>query len=201
MNEIEQQWRSTLSDLPDFLSTNLASCHSLSLKLKNYKASTLYLIGRTYRLTSDLKYQLRKINLNDETISPATYLNISLSISKWNPAILDLLKPQLVQQSSGIEGDTGSKAKLKSVKSTNNLQAGQINPDSLINENTDGFVNTNSDYNINLVDDSNMENIVDQEGLKNLLISVNQSDAQAMECLLQAQNLAFTIEEKVLRRI
>ncbi len=83
-----------IAELPDQILANLISCHNFSVKLKQYKAPALYLIGRTFRLVSGLKFQLRRTNLNDEKNETGSCLNIKCSISKWSALINDLIKMQ-----------------------------------------------------------------------------------------------------------
>jgi hypothetical protein len=45
--------------------------------------------------------------------------------------------------------------------------------------------------------DFHSANILDQENLKNLLLSVNKTEALSMECLLQALNIGFSLSDLV----
>lgn len=76
------------AQLPDLIFGNLVSCHSLSLKLKHIRTQTLYLIGRTFRLFAETKYQLRKANLNDKS----EYLLLTSVLSKWSPFIMEMIR-------------------------------------------------------------------------------------------------------------
>lgn len=193
---MDEEWNAIIAQIPDLLSGYLISCHNLSIKLKNFKAFTLYLIGRAYRLTSELKYQLRKINLNDNLNSNASILNLCLPITKWSPNILEIISKN--QQQALNEGETTGKSKKS--KPPGQTADDSMNSTAREEVSNDGQANTSSDNNTSLVEESNMTNIADQESLKNLLISVNNLEAQGMECLLQAQNLAFSLEDKNLSR-
>ncbi|CAF0832143.1 unnamed protein product [Brachionus calyciflorus] len=200
LNEIEQEWQNTLALIPDLLSVYLVSCHNMSLRVKNLKCQVLYMIGRTYRLISELKYELRKINLNDESNYTASILNISSQISKWNPIIIELIKNYQPSGQSTQDSESSSKSKRRS---NTGLPGHTIASPRNVNDLNDSQDETNinilsdrGEYNMNFVDESNLTNIADQDILKNLLVSINQSEAQAIECLLQALNFAFSTEDK-----
>jgi hypothetical protein len=112
MSKVELEWQLISAQLPDIIFGNLISCHSLSFRIKQFRAQTLYLIGRTFRLLAELKLQTKKCNifnvnknhycknikiiinvlqgeLNDKSTN---YLTISASLSKWSPVIIELIR-------------------------------------------------------------------------------------------------------------
>ncbi|RNA35696.1 cilia- and flagella-associated 46, partial [Brachionus plicatilis] len=174
LNDVDQLWNQHLSRIPDQLSVFLISCFYLNIKIKNLKCKTLYQLGRSFRIISELKYQLRKNNLNDESSYNSSVLNMTSTINKWDATILDLIKnyqpPSFVS-----DGDSSSKSK-KPIRSNTALPGAQPVNSAEMNEFsfTENEANINilsdRDYNVNLIEESNLTNIADQELLKNLLI-------------------------------
>lgn len=148
--------------MPDLLPANLICCHNLSSKIKSLRATTSYLIGRTFRLIADLKFQLRKINLKEES----GLFSLTIPLSKWNSTILDIMK-QI--QSTDID----QKSKAKSTKSTatfhppdSTKQADSVGNEA--NDLADILESTNDRGNsINyLLEDSQLANLVDIEKIR-----------------------------------
>ena len=110
MSEGELEWRTLLVQIPDLVSAMLVSCHTYSQKLKHFKAQTFYLIGKCYRLISQIKYQLKKFNLANAR--PNENLSIAIAISNWSPSIVELIR---VHQQTQIESEL-SKSKAKQSK-------------------------------------------------------------------------------------
>ena len=110
LSEGELEWRSLLVQLPDLVSAMLIGCHTSSQKLKHFKAHTFYLIGRCYRLISQIKYQLKKFNLANAR--PNESFTIAVAISNWSPSIVELIR---IQQQNQIESEL-SKSKAKQSK-------------------------------------------------------------------------------------
>ena len=191
LNETETQWRLTVSQLPDLVATHLTCAHNLSYKNKYMRAPTLYLIGRTFRLLTDLKLQERQINISesDESKSFASKLNFTMAISKWSTLINDLIKAQ----SHANEDAKSTKTKKSGADTTlfTHAEIAEVPPSDEPNmEQMDDYVSSSTQHLI-------LEEIIN---LKHLLAHLNQQEAQAAECLLQALNLAFSIEEKPLIR-
>ncbi len=92
LTKTEKEWQSLSTQLPDLIFANLISCHSLSFKIKQFRAQTLHLIGRTFRLIAELKFQLKKIDLNDNQTKTTNYLTITSALSKWSPIIMEIVK-------------------------------------------------------------------------------------------------------------
>ena len=136
------------------------------------------------RLVTDLKLQLRKINLNNDEENNlfSSRLGLSMTITKWSTVISDLIKSQ---QTSQLNDDAKSN---KTKKSAVEANADQIMDDSIHNlEQSDGIPTP-------------LPFLTEIQTIKQLLITLNQHEAQAAECLLQALSLAFSIEEKSLIR-
>jgi hypothetical protein len=85
-----------------------------------------------------------------------------------------------------------SKSKTKTTKSNANITSAQTEASELTEN--DAIL----DHLAPVFENSNLTNLIEIESLKNLLITVNQTEAQGMECLLQALNLSFMIEDKVI---
>lgn len=197
LNDVEQIWNQNLMRFPDELTVYLISCFYLNFRLKNLKCKTLYLMGRSFRIISELKYQLRQNNLNDDSSLNSSILNMTSTLNKWDDVVLDLIKNY---HPSGITTDGDSSSKSKKPIRSNTAMPGAQSFNSAENDDSneiDANVNilSDRDYNINLVDESNLTNIADQELLKNLLVNVNQSEAISIDCLLQSLSLALLIED------
>ncbi len=71
----------------------------------------------------------------------------------------------------------------------------------LIQSDVDTNVNAEySDHLLSTIENSSLHLILEQDNFKNLLVSVNQTEAQAMDALFQALNIAFSLENKALIR-
>jgi hypothetical protein len=103
LTKIELEWRDFMQLLPDLILTNLVSCHSLSHKLKHFRARVYYLFGRNLRLISELKNQLRKPDSLNDKNKPAFLNELDYSITKWSPNILDIYKSIQQQQQADHE--------------------------------------------------------------------------------------------------
>jgi len=191
LTKTELEWQSLRSQLPDLIFSNLISCHTLSFRIKQFRGQTLYLIGRTFRLIAELKFQLKKTDLNEHESKTSNYLTITSGLSKWSPIIMDCIKEkyqQIIEQQ--LEA---SKSKAKTTKSNANITSAQTEA----SEQTEYDAYNNLDHLAPVFENSNLTNLIEIESLKNLLLTVNQTDSQGMECLLQALNLSFMIEDKV----
>lgn len=123
-----------ISKAPDLLLSNLTSIHSLSNKLKHQKCKCYLLLGRTFRLTSELATQLRKttatIPQQDEA-EESRLLEIHGMLSRWSDTLIDVYKSVLMQiLTSDADAATAastiaqSRTKLKSMRSTSNVLTG-----------------------------------------------------------------------------
>jgi len=203
-NEIERQWKRMIFELPDLLSSTLVSCHSLAGKIKHLKAPVFYLFGRCFRLVSDLKFQLRKASLSIDAESEQ--LNMHMTISKWSHVLIDIIKAQQSQSMSDLDPKS---VKAKPSKSTaisvRTVDSTSEKPNSHLNDlqHTESQVFLKDDQSVEALtdrvnNDSQLGNILDQENLKNLLLSVNKSESLSMECLLQALNMGFSLSDLVI---
>lgn len=130
LNELEIEWRSLVSKIPDLLLSQLSSLHTLSSKIKSFKSQCYYIIGRTYRLVSEMTIQLRKTNDQLDSLDPP--IDMILPVSKWNDLLVDIYKTLLFQfqsQNDSEQTTAGGKIKSKSIKSASNmnLTESQIN--------------------------------------------------------------------------
>jgi hypothetical protein len=202
-NDIEKQWKKMIYELPDLLASTLVSCHSLAGKIRNLKAPVFYLFGRCFRLVSDLKFQLRKASLSIDAESDV--LNMHMTICKWSHVIIDIIKAQQSQSMSDLDPKGG---KVKPSKSTavsvRTVDSSSDKQNSHLNDlqHTESQVFLKDDQSVEALtervyNDSHLANILDQENLKNLLLSVNKTESMSMECLLQALNMGFSLSDLV----
>ena len=157
----------------------------MSYKVRQLRAPTLFLVGRTLRLALDLKLQLRKLDLSNSEDSNkfASILNLSMPISKWSTIIVELIKSQ--QQLHSNDDSKSNKTKKSAVESTA--------ADAIVDEDL-------ADMDQSGVDFLPMPLLSETANLKQLLVNLSQHEAQSAEFLLQALSLAFAIEEKRLAR-
>lgn len=164
LTETQQQWQTTMSELPDLILSNLLACHNFSIKIKQYKAQTLFLIGRTFRLVSSLKIQLRRTNLNDENSKIASSLKINLPISKWTAVINDLVK---LQEKITVEPSETKQTKTKPSKSNATDPLSKPTNDQNETLNTDDTDSSQVLANVlKFYIISNLSNLNEQESLK-----------------------------------
>jgi hypothetical protein len=164
LSKSEQEWILLSSQLPDLILGNLTSCHNLSFRIKQFRTQSLFLIGRTYRLVSELKIQLRKTDLNEKTI-----ISVTLPISKWSPLIMEVIKAQQL-----LEAENSNKA--KNAKQVNQNQSQKSNAtitshsymaqSDNAESNAEGiFVDQNSDT-FGSMQNSNLQMILEQDNFK-----------------------------------
>lgn len=115
LSQTEQDWIELSSKLPDLIFGNLTSCHNLSFKIKQFRTQSLFLIGRTYRLISELKIQLRKSDLNDKTM-----ISMALPMSKWSPLIMEIIKAQQLAEAENNNKSKGAKTNANASQSKSN---------------------------------------------------------------------------------
>lgn len=200
-NDIEKQWKKMVYELPDLLSSTLVSCHTLAGKIKHLKAPIFYLFGRCFRLVSDLKLQLRKASIDAES----EQLNMHMTICKWSHVIIDIIKAQQSQSMSDLD-PKGVKVKpskstaisVRTADSSSDKQNSHLND--LQHNESQVFLRDDQSVEAlteRVYNDSHLANILDQENLKNLLLSVNKTESLSMECLLQALNMGFSLSDLV----
>ena len=160
LNKTELQWKRLSAQLPELIFVNLVSCHSLSPKLKHFRAQTLYLIGRTFRLIGELKFQLKKIELNELSSSQCGYLIITSTLSKWTPIVMELLKEKYQQAVDQIES---TRSKVKTTKSTINVTSAHTEAGESNAESNDPY---SLDHLAPVFENSNLTNLIEQEQLK-----------------------------------
>jgi hypothetical protein len=164
LTETQQQWQTTMSELPDLILSNLLACYNFSIKIKQYKAQALFLIGRTFRLVSGLKMQFRRTNLNDENSKIASSLKINLPISKWTNVINDLVK---LQEKIAFETIETKPTKTKPSKSNATDPLSKPTNDQDENLNTDDTDSSQVLANVlKFYIISNLSNLNEQESLK-----------------------------------
>lgn len=202
-NDAELKWRRLLAQLPELVAANLNCCFNFSLKIKHLKAQTLYLTGKSFRLLSQLKYQTRKLNPNGGgNGDDETELNIHKAITAWSSLIGDIIRGQCLS-SMEMEAAAATAAKLSktATKAKNTTSSLRVDSTTLSEEHSSG-VQTGLGFTTRadsvVVDSNHLMSLVDLDQLRSLLISINQNEAQSMECLLQSLNLAFGVDDKEL---
>jgi hypothetical protein len=119
MDESEKQWQSLLVKIPDEVFSNLMSCFGLSHKIKQLKARTMYLMGRTIRLIDDFK-----IEMKSTMIQAVSNQQVSIQpLSKWDNKILEFVKAEHAQLQSLYEQETIKTNQTKSKPSTTHLKS------------------------------------------------------------------------------
>lgn len=200
LSDTEQEWKSLLSKISNEIFSNLISVYNLSQKLKQFKAKTFYLIGRTIRLTNALKMQQKADCIKDNS----NVATVILPLSKWDEKILDLIKQEYAFLNQSI-GETDNKSKANKTLLANKVNQPTIETEQtpLIDQSTDQNTNEQLTQNEQFEEPSELsvapsiEKLKEQELINNLISTVNQYDSQAMEILLQTLNIAFSIEDQV----
>jgi hypothetical protein len=119
------------------LLSSLTSLHALSSKLKSFKARCYFLVGRTYRLSSELVLQLGQIipsddrdEVNDDEAAERRNARIEfqLPLSRWNNLIVEIYRTLIVQltaqqaaEQEAANAQSRGGNKLKSIRSASNL--------------------------------------------------------------------------------
>ncbi len=198
LSTIESEWLKYIPQLPDLIFNNLIACHNLSARIKQFRGRTLFLAGRCLRLISELKLQQRTFDINDPIQDQIPF---SMPVSKWSPLVIELIKAQqVIEVDSKEKGSKGSKSsQLAKSNVTGPTQSYLIQSD-IDNTNPNNITADYSDHLLGTIENSSLHLILEQENFKNLLVSINQSEAQAMDALFQALNIAFSIENKTLVR-
>jgi hypothetical protein len=117
--ESEIQWELLQARIPDEVFSNLMSCFGLAQKIKQLKAKTLYLMGRTLRLIDDFK-----IEMKSTMIQPVSNQKVSIQpLTKWDNKILEFVKAEHAQLQNLYEQETIKTNQTKSKPSTTHLKS------------------------------------------------------------------------------
>lgn len=190
LSHVEKEWRAVIAVLPDIISALMAACYSLTpIQLKQLRARIFFLIGRNFRIVAELKHQLRRIDLSnvDESLK---HLLPSMPVSKWSNVILEIQKQIQSADTDKSKARINANQKIKDVSMTS-----QMNSDGVV-----GGLELNSTANDYLSEQGLDSDLYKHDSLKNMLSAVSAADGQAMDCLVQALNLAIQIENKELMR-
>lgn len=161
LNQSELDWIEIGPQLPDLIFTDLITCHNLSFRIKQFRAQTLFLIGRTYRIISELKIQQQTAELNK-----TSYISITLPISKWSPLIMDVIKAQqLVEVETGNKSKGGKSSQLQKSNVTAPTHSYLMHSDVGENNLNADNLNENSDI-VGSIENSSLHLILEQENFK-----------------------------------
>lgn len=182
LSESEYKWSSLIKRLPEEIISNLITCHSGCLKLKYLKSHVLYFMGRALRLISELKTELRSTSYKDNILITIP------TLSKWDNKIIDaysqIFNTQLNEPDHRLKSIKGSSMSI--------VQSG-VEFEPVVEEREHEKTISEVSHETFTLDPLKQQ---EQDEVKDLFNKVNTYEAQSMECLLQALNLAYQTQDK-----
>ena len=153
------------------------------------------MIGRTVRLLSDLKFQMKATAYVDNE-------HISVNpLTKWDDKIIEIIRSETSQANNNdIAEKSASKATSKQALSKNFNASAELErsitsqpPDFFNDTQNEGVVEIND-----MIATDAATKINEHEHVENMIATANRNDSQAMEYLFQSLNIAFSLEDKVI---
>lgn len=181
LSETEREWNAMVLRLPEEIISSLITCLNGSIKIKQLKCRSLFNLGHFLRILSEIQQQ-QKASYEKESIKISV-----IALSKWDAQISELLKTEFATVSN-VEIEE----KPRNLKNASAMSSSVH--DSHVVHNFDAKLAEEPE---DIHNESFYNKPHDQEAMRNLLCTVNRNESIAMEALMQALNLAISLQDKV----